>query len=73
MFCNLKAEMRRKGIIGEKLARLLGMTPSTFSMKLNGKSEFSIKEATQIKAILEVDIPLEVLFYRGDKGKTVRP
>lgn len=62
MFCNLNAEMRRKGITGARLAQLLGMTPTTLSLKLNGKSELSLRQAAQIKEILEVDIPLEVLF-----------
>lgn len=71
MFCNLNAEMRRKGITGARLAQLLGMTPTTLSMKLNGKSELSLRQAAQIKEILEVDIPLEVLFYRDNEQKAV--
>lgn len=67
MFCNLNAEMRRKGITGARLAQLLGMTPTTLSLKLNGKSELSLRQAAQIKEILEVDIPLEVLFYRDNE------
>lgn len=69
MFCNLNAEMRRKGITGARLAQLLGMTPTTLSLKLNGKSELSLRQAAQIKEILEVDIPLEVLFYRDNEQK----
>ncbi len=71
MFCNLNAEMRRKGITGARLAQLLGMTPTTLSLKLNGKSELSLRQAAQIKEILEVDIPLEVLFYRDNEQKAV--
>ena len=44
MFCNLNAEMRRKGITGARLAQLLGMTPTTLSLKLNGKSELSLRQ-----------------------------
>lgn len=71
MFCNLNAEMRRKGITGARLAQLLGMTPTTLSLKLNGKSELSLRQAAQIKEILEVDIPLEVLFCRDSEQKAV--
>lgn len=71
MFCNLNAEMRRKGITGARLAQLLGMTPTTLSLKINGKSELSLRQAAQIKEILEVDIPLEVLFYRDNEQKAV--
>lgn len=71
MFCNLNAEMRRKGITGARLAQLLGMTPTTLSLKLNGKSELSLRQAAQIKEILEVDIPLEVLFDRDNEQKAV--
>ena len=71
MFCNLNAEMCRKGITGARLAQLLGMTPTTLSLKLNGKSELSLRQAAQIKEILEVDIPLEVLFYRDNEQKAV--
>lgn len=65
MFCNLNAEMARKGISSSYLAKELGITPSTLSMKLNGKSELSLKQAVQIKSILGVDIPLEVLFAKA--------
>lgn len=71
MFRNLNAEMARKGITSTYLARMLGMTPTTLSLKLNGKSELSLKQAVQIKAILGVDIPLEVLFAGMETEKAV--
>lgn len=64
MYRNLNAEMARKGITATSLARKLGMTLGTLSLKLKGKSELSLKQAVQIKAILEVDMPLEVLFAK---------
>lgn len=66
MFCNLNAEMARKKVTISYLAEQLDITPTTLSMKLNGKSELSLKQAFQIKHILGVDIPLEVLFYHDD-------
>lgn len=62
MFRNLNAEMARNGITGEYLAGKLGITQTTLSLKLNGKSELSLKQAAEIKSILGVDLPLEVLF-----------
>lgn len=67
MFCNLNAEMARKGITGAYLAEKLGISPTTLSLKLNGKSELTFRQATEIKKILKVDIPLEVLFQSDDK------
>lgn len=69
MFCNLNAEMARKGITSAYLAGKLGMTPTTLSLKLNGRSELSLKQAVQIKSILGVDIPLEVLFAKAENEK----
>jgi transcriptional regulator with XRE-family HTH domain len=66
MFCNLNAEMARKKITITYLAEQLDITPTTLSLKLNGKSELSLKQAFQIKRILNVDIPLEVLFAHDD-------
>ena len=62
MFRNLNAEMARRGITSAYLAKELGLTPTTLSLKLNGKSDLSLKQAVRIKAILDVDIPLETLF-----------
>lgn len=70
MFCNLNAEMARKGVTITNLAKQLGITPTTLSMKLNGKSELSLRQAFQIKRILGVDIPLETLFACNESEKT---
>lgn len=62
MYPNLRAEMARNKITASELAEKLGITISTMSMKLNGKSDFSLKEALKIRAILGTDMPTEVLF-----------
>ena len=64
MFRNLSAEMARQGYTIGKLANALGITPGTLSQKLNGKSELTLRQAADIKRILQVDLPLEVLFER---------
>ena len=69
MVSKLNAEMARKGITSAYLAKELGLTPTTLSLKLNGKSEISLKQAVRIKAILGVDIPLETLFSGAEAEK----
>ncbi len=71
MFCNLNAEMARKSITITYLAKELGITPTTLSLKLNGKSDLTLKQAFRIKCILGVDIPLETLFEYNDDKKAV--
>ncbi len=67
MYRNLDAELRRKGITRGALAKRMHIAPTTMSLKLNGKSDISLKEAMQIKDILGVDIPIEVLFNSTEK------
>lgn len=67
MLINLKAEMARKNltlkaIVNELHTRGFTMTIATLCNKLNGKSQFTFKEAKALKEILNVDIPLEELF-----------
>ena len=62
MYRNLDAELKRKGMTRGELAKRMSITASTMSMKLNGKSDITLKEAMQIKGIINVDIPLEELF-----------
>lgn len=65
MYRNLEAEIRRQGLTKFKLASLLQMQPSTLSQKLNGKSDFTLKEAFKIKQVLKVEtISLEILFEK---------
>ena len=65
MYPNLRAEMKRKGITLAWLADQLGITIGTLSQKLTGKSPFTLNEAKKIKEILELDIPIEILFEVG--------
>lgn len=62
MFRNLEAELARCNLTKRELASKLGCTPSTLSLKLNGKAPLSLKEAAKIKSIIGVDMPLEELF-----------
>lgn len=69
MYKNVKAEMRRRGIILEDLAEALGLTASTVSQKLNGNYPVTLAEAKTIKARLGVDLPLEELFEVFEEGE----
>jgi len=71
VYRNLDAELKRKDITRGELARKMKLTPSTMSLKLNGKSEISLKEAMQIKSIIGVDIPIEELFRETVSGSAV--
>lgn len=65
MFNNLRAEIARKGWSQGALCELLGMSRTTFSMKVNGKTEFTVTEAMRIKDVLATAVPIEELFDKG--------
>lgn len=62
MYRNVKAEMTRRGITLEMLSEKMKPNVGSLSNKLNGKQPLTFNEAKQIKSILGVDMPLEVLF-----------
>ena len=62
MYPNLNAEIARKGIVRKEIAEGLGISPSTLSLKLNGKAIVTLREAATIKRILNVNMPIEELF-----------
>lgn len=62
MYPNLEAEMARKKVTRNDLAKKLKMTPTTLGNKLNGKTCLSLPESIEIKKILEVAIDIEELF-----------
>jgi DNA-binding XRE family transcriptional regulator len=62
MYPNLEAELRRRKIRRVDLAHSLNLALSTVVEKLSGKSDISLSLALQIKQLLDVDIPLEILF-----------
>ncbi|HIR53069.1 MAG TPA: helix-turn-helix transcriptional regulator [Candidatus Onthovicinus excrementipullorum] len=48
LYPNIRAEMGRSGCTVEKLAEILGLSPGSVSMKLNGKREFTLSEIERI-------------------------
>ena len=69
MFPNLEAEMARSKITKAKLAEILGITPTTLSFKLNGKSTLSLKECVEIKKKAFPDKSLDYLFQTDEEVK----
>ena len=62
MYPNLNAEMARARVTQRVLSEAIGVTPSTLSLKLQGKSDFTLKECVLIKKALQTTQNLEVLF-----------
>jgi len=62
MFSNLEAEMARVKMTKYRLAEILKITPTTMSLKLNGKSELSLRECIEIKKAINSDCSIEYLF-----------
>ena len=70
MFPNLEAEMARSKLTQAKMSDLLGITPTTLSFKLNGKSNLSLKECVEIKKRAFPDKTLDYLFETEAKEDT---
>ena len=62
MFSNLDAEMARKKITRASLAEKLHKTPTTLSLKLNGKAPITLSECMEIKEALGTECSIEYLF-----------
>ena len=64
IYPNLRAELARKGWTLQQLADLIQIKVETLKKKLQGYSDLKLSEASKIKDVLGVDIPLEVLFAK---------
>lgn len=70
MYRNLEAELARKQISRKEIAEKLGITATTLSFKLNGKSELSLAECVEIKRLLDTEEPLDYLFAQDEAQGT---
>ncbi len=68
MFPNLDAEMARKKITRASLAERLHKTPTTLSLKLNGKAPITLTECVEIKEAIGTDCSIEYLFATEKEG-----
>ena len=66
MYDNLKAEMGKKGISIDAMARLLGVHRNTIQNKLEGESEFTIGQAEIISETMFPEFTIKYLFHRKE-------
>ena len=64
MYRNLEAEMTRKGIKKKHIAALLDITKDTLTNKLQGKSDFTVSEASKIRDTHFEEMTFEYLFKK---------
>ena len=62
MYPNLKAEMARKGLTGEALAKELGIAPATLSAKLNIQDRIKLYECELIRKKFFPSLTIDYLF-----------
>lgn len=68
MFNNLDAEMARKKITRASLAEKIHKTPTTLSLKLNGKAPITLSECIDIKNAIGAECTIDYLFATDDVG-----
>lgn len=61
-FGKLKGKMAEIGITQNALAKSLGMSRSSLSLKMNGKREFTLAELRIIVEVLNIDDPRSYFF-----------
>lgn len=61
-FGKLKGKMAEVGITQNALAKSLGMSRSSLSLKMNGKREFTLAELRIIVEVLNIDDPRSYFF-----------
>lgn len=66
MYPNLDAEMARRKITRQTLAKELRITPSTLSFKLNGKTVLTLAECIEIRNVIDPKLSIDYLFASND-------
>lgn len=67
LFPNLKAEIARKAIKEKDIAKKIGLSAKTFSSRMTGRSDFTLREMMAIKKHFFPDLSLEYLFATDDE------
>lgn len=65
MYKRVEAEIALSGISRKEIARTLGIGYNTLNLKISGKRVFSLKEAVEIKRLLNSKETIEALFSRS--------
>lgn len=63
-YLNLKAEMAKRDVTAESMAKFLGIHRNSVANKLKGFSSFSIDEAMELKNKFFSDCEIEDLFNK---------
>ena len=69
MFPNLDAELARKKITRATLAEKIHKTPTTLSLKLNGKAPITLSECIEIKEAVGSECTIDYLFATDEEGR----
>lgn len=69
MYPNLEAELARKRINRNSLAKIIHKTPTTLSLKLNGKAPITLNECIEIKRAIDTDCSIEHLFATDEAAE----
>lgn len=69
MYPNLRAEVSRRGLTLANVADAIGISATSFSLKICGKYGFTLAEALAIKKYLKSQQSIEVLFQRTLKDQ----
>ena len=62
MYRNLRAEMARNGMSQKDVSQILNISEGSFHNKLNGKTEFTLREAFALKETLCANLDIHELF-----------
>lgn len=65
----IRGAIKDHGYTQEKMGKVLGLAPSTFNLKINGKNEFTLSECAKIAQALGTT--LDELFLDVPKSKAV--
>ena len=66
MFPNVRAEMARRKLTVQGLSERTGIPYSTLAPKLRGDKPIKLDEAERIKAAINTEMPIEVLFSTSE-------
>lgn len=70
MYRNLMAEMARRDLTTDDLAKIIKINPRTVRNKLYGRTEFKWPEVIKIRDSIAPDKTLEELFEKSNGNKT---
>lgn len=62
MYPNLNAEMAREKVTQIEISKLLNLSTSSLSEKMNGKKDFKLKECKKIKSEFFANLTIDYLF-----------